>query len=106
MAEWRVEALRAGRRVILLSGGELTVTVRGDGKGGPNQEYALALAQVIDGGRGYPRLRPTPTAPTGEAARRATRPAPSQMQQPIARGQRKRPQCCQLPEKQRFNAIY
>jgi hydroxypyruvate reductase len=32
-----------------LSGGELTVTVRGDGRGGPNQEYALALALSIDG---------------------------------------------------------
>jgi len=33
-----------GRRVAILSGGELTVTVRGNGRGGPNQEYALALA--------------------------------------------------------------
>lgn len=29
---------------VLLSGGELTVTVKGEGKGGPNTEYALALA--------------------------------------------------------------
>ena len=33
-----------GRRAVLLSGGELTVTLRGKGRGGPNQEYALALA--------------------------------------------------------------
>lgn len=35
----------------LISGGELTVTMRGDGKGGPNQEYALAaaLAAARDG---------------------------------------------------------
>jgi hydroxypyruvate reductase len=39
----------AGRRVALLSGGELTVTVRGRGRGGPNQEYALALAIGMDG---------------------------------------------------------
>jgi len=32
-----------GQRVAILSGGELTVTVRGTGRGGPNQEYALAL---------------------------------------------------------------
>ena len=32
------------RRVVLLSGGELTVTIKGKGRGGPNQEYALALA--------------------------------------------------------------
>jgi glycerate 2-kinase len=37
--------LRAqGRRVAVISGGELTVTLRGKGRGGPNQEYALALA--------------------------------------------------------------
>jgi len=37
-----------GRRVAILSGGELTVTIRGDGRGGPNQEYALALSQALD----------------------------------------------------------
>jgi len=30
-----------------VSGGELTVTVRGNGRGGPNQEYALALADLL-----------------------------------------------------------
>ena len=39
-----MEARAAGKRVAVLSGGELTVTVRGNGRGGPNQEYALALA--------------------------------------------------------------
>ncbi len=64
------EALGQGRRVALLSGGELTVTVTGKGRGGPNQEYALALAQALrdtagiaalaadtdgaDGGAGHP----------------------------------------------------
>ncbi len=33
-----------GRRAAIISGGELTVTLRGQGNGGPNQEYALALA--------------------------------------------------------------
>lgn len=37
------------RRVCLLSGGETTVTVRGAGKGGRNQEFALALAMALDG---------------------------------------------------------
>ena len=42
--------LRAqGRRAAILSGGELTVTIRGDGRGGPNQEYALALAIALAG---------------------------------------------------------
>jgi glycerate 2-kinase len=38
-----------GRRSIILSGGELTVTLRGKGRGGPNQEYALALAVALAG---------------------------------------------------------
>jgi hydroxypyruvate reductase len=46
------EAKQAGRRVALISGGELTVTIRGEGDGGPNQEYALALALALDGAEG------------------------------------------------------
>jgi len=42
--------LRAeGRRAAIISGGELTVTIRGKGRGGPNQEYALALAIALQG---------------------------------------------------------
>ena len=42
--------LRAqGKRAVILSGGELTVTIRGKGRGGPNQEYALALAIGLAG---------------------------------------------------------
>jgi glycerate 2-kinase len=36
-----------GRCGVIVSGGELTVTIRGKGRGGPNQEYALALAQAL-----------------------------------------------------------
>src|SRR5882757_7590751 len=36
-----------GKQLAILSGGELTVTVRGNGRGGPNQEYALALAGLL-----------------------------------------------------------
>lgn len=35
--------------VALLSGGETTVTVTGDGEGGPNQEFALGAALDLDG---------------------------------------------------------
>jgi hydroxypyruvate reductase len=42
---------REGRRAVLLSGGELTVTIRGKGRGGPNQEYALAAAIALAGAR-------------------------------------------------------
>ena len=49
--------LRAKRRAsVILSGGELTVTVRGGGRGGPNQEYALALADALGGTRGIAAL--------------------------------------------------
>jgi hydroxypyruvate reductase len=41
-----------GGRIAILSGGELTVTLRGKGRGGPNQEYALALAIALDGAKG------------------------------------------------------
>ncbi|MBA5777567.1 glycerate kinase [Stappia sp. F7233] len=40
---------RGDRPVLLLSGGECTVTRRGDGIGGPNAEFALALALALDG---------------------------------------------------------
>jgi glycerate 2-kinase len=43
-AKLALTARAARKRVAVLSGGELTVTVRGSGRGGPNQEYALALA--------------------------------------------------------------
>lgn len=45
-----------GRRAVILSGGELTVTIRGDGRGGPNQEFALALAAELDGTSGIAAL--------------------------------------------------
>jgi hydroxypyruvate reductase len=39
----------AGEKVAILSGGELTVTLAGNGRGGPNREYALALALALAG---------------------------------------------------------
>ena len=45
-----------GRRAVILSGGELTVTIRGKGRGGPNQEYALALAIALCGAKGIAAL--------------------------------------------------
>jgi glycerate 2-kinase len=46
-AQLALRARAEGRRIAILSGGELTVTVRGNGRGGPNQEYALALAGLL-----------------------------------------------------------
>jgi glycerate 2-kinase len=64
-----------GRRIVVLSGGELTVTLKGGGEGGPNQEYALALAYHLDGAPGIAALaadtdgtdggRGKPTDPAG-----------------------------------------
>jgi hydroxypyruvate reductase len=55
-AEMAKDARASGRRVAIVSGGELTVTMRGQGRGGPNQEYALALAVALDGGPGIAAL--------------------------------------------------
>ena len=46
-AKMALKARAEGKRIAILSGGELTVTVRGNGRGGPNQEYALALAGLL-----------------------------------------------------------
>jgi hydroxypyruvate reductase len=45
-----------GKRAVIVSGGELTVTIRGKGKGGPNQEYALGLVVALAGTTGISAL--------------------------------------------------
>lgn len=55
-ARTTLAGLQAGERCCLLSGGETTVTVRGTGKGGRNQELALAFALEIDGQAGMTLL--------------------------------------------------
>lgn len=53
----RAKAMRsAGKRAAIISGGELTVTIRGGGRGGPNQEYVLALAVALGGADGIAAL--------------------------------------------------
>ena len=51
------ETLESGDPVpppcAIVSGGEATVTVRGEGVGGPNQEFALALAVELGGTGGW-----------------------------------------------------
>lgn len=46
----------ADRRIAILSGGELTVALKGHGRGGPNQEYALALAIHLGSAQGIAAL--------------------------------------------------
>lgn len=55
-ARLALDAKAKGERVAILSGGELTVTVSGRGAGGPNQEYALALAIGLGGAPGISAL--------------------------------------------------
>ncbi|CAM5517689.1 glycerate kinase [Frigidibacter albus] len=54
----RLQADRApgAAPLLLLSGGEVTVTRRGDGIGGPNAEFCLALALALDGAPGIHAL--------------------------------------------------
>lgn len=52
-----LKAIADGRRLAIISGGELEVTVRNRaGRGGRSQEYALALALAIDGQKGISAL--------------------------------------------------
>jgi len=55
-ARMALQARNEGKRIAILSGGELTVTVRGNGRGGPNQEYALALADLLKDASGIVAL--------------------------------------------------
>lgn len=55
-ARAELAAMRTGERRCLLWGGETTVTVRGSGKGGRNQELALAFALEVEGEAGIAML--------------------------------------------------
>jgi hydroxypyruvate reductase len=48
-----IAAQRLDRPVLLLSGGECTVTRRGDGVGGPNAEFVLAAVVAL---KGHPKI--------------------------------------------------
>ncbi|MBT4044515.1 MAG: glycerate kinase [Rhodospirillaceae bacterium] len=50
--ELALEKQQQGRAVALLSGGETTVTVRGNGRGGRNVEYLAGLALSLGGAAG------------------------------------------------------
>jgi len=55
-ARQAIDLRQAGQRAAILSGGEATVTLTGNGRGGPNQEYALALAIALAGTTGIHAL--------------------------------------------------
>lgn len=47
-----IQATHPKKNVLLLSGGECTVTKSGNGVGGPNAEYTLAAAHALSGANG------------------------------------------------------
>jgi len=49
-------AAKGGKPTVVLSGGETTVTVRGNGRGGRNSEFLLALAAALAGAPGIAAL--------------------------------------------------
>jgi len=48
-ARMALELSKQGGKRAILSGGELTVTIRGEGRGGPNAEYMMAMALELNG---------------------------------------------------------
>ncbi len=54
--EFRVGDRTVALPAVLLSGGETTVTVKGQGRGGRNVEFLLALAVALDGAKGISAL--------------------------------------------------
>ena len=75
--------LEARRGIALISGGETTVTVSGNGRGGRNVEFLLSLAVELDGLKNVymhsPRIPMALTAPQKTPARYSRRtPSPAQ----------------------------
>ena len=68
----RPSVVSAGKPLLLLSGGECTVTPRGTGIGGPNAEFTLSAARTLNGQAGIHVLPPaTLTASTARRRWRA-----------------------------------
>ena len=67
----RLRCARREKSCVLISGGETTVTVTGEGRGGRNSEYLLALALALNGAPDIWAIAATPTAST------APRPTPA-----------------------------
>ena len=99
-------AAAQGRRVVILSGGELTVTLRGQGRGGPNQEYALALAIHLDGAPGIAALA-ADTDGTDGGRGRPDDPAGAFIDADHARARPgRRPRSRRLSRRQQFHGVF
>ena len=81
-AKLALDARAKGKRIAIMSGGELTVIVRGNGRGGPNQEYVLAATAALADTKGISILAAdtdgadggggSPTDPAGAMADETT----------------------------------
>lgn len=72
--------------ILLLSGGELTVTRRGDGVGGPNAEFCLALAIALGGAKGIHALACDTDGVDGAAEVAGAVTGPDTLEKAAARG--------------------
>ncbi len=76
----------SARPLLILSGGELTVTRRGNGCGGPNAEYCLALALALQGAPGIHALACDTDGVDGAAEVAGARIAPDTLERARAAG--------------------
>jgi hydroxypyruvate reductase len=75
---------------VLLSGGETTVTVRGQGRGGRNVEFLLALAIALDGREGIHALAGDTDGVDGQEEIAGARIGPDTLRRAWAAGMRPR----------------
>ena len=75
---------------VLLSGGETTVTVRGNGRGGRNVDFLLALAVALDGAPGIHAVAGDTDGVDGQAEIAGTFVAPDTLARAWAQGIRPR----------------
>ncbi len=91
-AALRVKGRPAGRPLLLLSGGETTVTLTGRGpetrRGGPNGEYLLALAAALDGMPGVWALAADTDGADGSGDNAGARIGPDTLERARRRGLR------------------
>ena len=105
-ARLALEFRAQNRRAAILSGGELTVTLRGNGRGGPNQEYALALAIRLNDAPGIAALA-ADTDGTDGGGGRPDDPAGAFVDPTtLERARRARPRSCRVSRGQRFHRVF
>ena len=105
-ARLALELRAQNRRAAILSGGELTVTLRGKGRGGPNQEYALALAIHLNDAAGIAALA-ADTDGTDGGGGRPDDPAGAFVEPDDGQaGPGGRPRSCRVSRRQQFHGVF